>query len=904
MAAVSVDATDGRFALETCESIASQGYAILDFKSSASTLSALQEETNALASEDGFVGISPELLPGILGTGCARICYLPSTTGTNDAVMRPVPGLQADVQDLAALDLEFSELAMLLDTVALDTLHCSLIGRSPAVVLEAGSSPLDAEPNVGQSLAWLNLFRVQRLLVLVFIGPGEGTLELHPEDAEAATLRVEAKPGTWIVLRPDILERNFRASGSSRAVACWFLGEARREGSQLVRNLETFLSTKLGNAKQTAESEDAYRLAVSRQAQRAANHAFHAGMQVGVRGMSCHFPSASCADDWWAMAVEGGDVAVTVPLSRWDVAACALTPEDFQAYGASKPFATFTYTTHGVFIEGAELFDNKFFGISLAESRGMDPNQHHLLECAYEAFHTAGLNKQALIRKWCGIYTAASFPEWLKTETDTGGEKRDTSASLAITSNRLSYALGLTGPNFAMNVEGAGSLLAMTIATDTVQPGRNQNDSAMALGSDLILAAIKWWEYSTTGRMSAAGRCFTFDASSDGFIRGEGCGAAFVEPLAPEGDGSRISKDKQILAVIDGAHSANVGKAAKLGAPSAAADVELISDTVLKAGINALDVDALECYGIGNAMHDTVEVMAASRAYRNEFVNAGGEVLALTALKSGVGFAVPAAGMQSIFKVVGMMQSMVVPSSLHLRRLNPVLDLGNAAVIIASENTASRLSSSSFVGITAKGWGGTSAHIIMWGQRLERLTQPAAKQEAIAFWPAGGGDLPGRSKPRKGYYIAGSWNNFEPILMEPDAKGVHKHRLILSEDGFASFHILLDGDTERVLHPGHAEGARGGLVLGPDSSVAAGANGWIIDGRTTYMQRQRFDDGVRAFDYLLDSDATDAGDALVPVSSLDQGLPGDSYEVSVCISGKYRMVTWSRVETQQLSLTE
>jgi len=722
---------DGTFAWETCESLASKGYAILEGKCSASSLSALQEETNALESQDGFVNISPELLPGILGAGCNRICYLPSRA-PDTSTDRSMSGLQTDVHDLAALDAEFSQLAMLLDLVSPELLHFSLSGRSPAVVLESRSaSEGDTPSNLGQSFAWLNLFRAQRLLVLVFIGPGEGILELQPEDTARATVRLEAQPGTWIVLRPE-LERTFRASGTSRAVACWLLGKARTRGSPVVQNLEKFVAARLENEKQTADSEDSYGAVVSRRAQLAANHAFHAGMQVAVRALGCHFPSANAREDWWVLDIVGADVADVIPLCRWDVSQDLLSPEDFEAYGKQTPFGRYTYCAHGVFMDGVELFDHKFFGISLSESRGMDPNQRHLLEVAYDTFYEAGLDKSSLRRKWCGVYTAAAFPEWQKVLVE-GGDGSSTSGSLAITSNRLSYNLGLVGPNFAMNVEGAGSLLTTSVATDTVQPGRNQNDSAIALGSDLILSPVCWWEYSTTKRLSTAGRCFTFDASADGFIRGEGCGAAFLEPLVSETDGSRRSKDKRLLGVIEGAHSASVGKSASLGSPSASADVELISDTVLKAGICALDVDALDCWGVGNSMHDTVEVMAAGRAYRNEFANAGGEVLTLTALKGNVGNAVPAAGIQSIFKVLSMVQAMVVPASLHLKSFNPVLDVGRAAVIPAVENTATRLNNSSFAGITAKGWGGTSVHVIIWGRRQEEEELPDLQREAVTF---------------------------------------------------------------------------------------------------------------------------------------------------------------------------
>mmetsp|Transcript_22584 Transcript_22584/g.52613 ORF Transcript_22584/g.52613 Transcript_22584/m.52613 type:complete len:906 (+) Transcript_22584:153-2870(+) len=903
MALLAADARDGRFALAICDDLACKGFSVLDFACDASSVTKLQAELDDLAGEQSnFEAVAPQLLPGLLGPEPAQVHHLPHPDLAAAKVDSSGPlGMLSDLESIAALDAEMTKLAMILGPAMIDTMQLPISSRSPALLLETGSAEKAATSealSMDRGLAWLELFRLQRLMVVVFLGPQEGVLELRPEDTEATSFKVRTSPGMWMVLRPDLLERNFKSSGGmSRAVACWFLGEHRRKELKFVKELETFLVTSMEEEKQFAANEEEFLDAVARRAQHASNHLFRSGMRVALRGVSANFPvNTVLEDDMWLACLMGTDAGTTVPLARWDIAAHWVAPWEFDSANERNPQGQYTMTLHGSFIDGADLFDNKFFGVSVSESRIMDPNQHLILECAYAAFHSAGLAKPNLIRKWCGVYTAASFPEWNNTEKT--GTTDSTGGSLAISSNRVSYQLGLTGPNFSMNLEGAGALLALTVAADTLLPGRNQNDTAIVLGSELIMSSIQWHWLSLTRRMSTRGGCFSFDASADGFIRSEGCGGVYLERLAQETDSeATIDESKTLFAVIEGAHSVNVGKSAQLGAPSGPADQSLICDTLRKACISPLDVDALECFGIGNRMHDAIECMAASCAYRRRDQNTNDDVLALTSIKSNIGFGVPVAGLQSLLKVLGMLQTSSIVSGIHLHQLNPVLDLAEASVVHATENLASRLPSSSFVGITAKGWGGTLAHVVLWGQRRNEsdasITDPA--KDMITYWPGGGGDLPGRSKPRKGYFISGSWGNWEPEEMKESQSGIYTSRVKLSEDGFVLFQIVLDGDMERVLHPGREEGAKGCLVCGPDATDIAAGNAWIIDGRTTLFQRRR--SGVGEQEYLEPANDGATADELgiVPVSSLDQGSPGDEYEVSLHVNGKYRMVTWLKL---------
>ena len=86
---------------------------------------------------------------------------------------------------------------------------------------------------------------------------------------------------------------------------------------------------------------------------------------------------------------------------------------------------------------------------------------------------------------------------------------------------------------------------------------------AIAAGVNLLLSPAVTRSFDQAEAMSPTGRCHAFDASADGFVRGEGCGVAVLKRLTDAlRDGDRV------LAVVRGSAVNQDGRSNGLMAPN------------------------------------------------------------------------------------------------------------------------------------------------------------------------------------------------------------------------------------------------------------------------------------------------------------------------------------------------
>ncbi|GAA3130897.1 type I polyketide synthase [Streptomyces rectiviolaceus] len=448
------------------------------------------------------------------------------------------------------------------------------------------------------------------------------------------------------------------------------------------------------------------------------------GSPVAVIGVGCRLPGAVTSPAaFWRLLSEGRDAVGTVGDDRWapfvrDVREGKSLPDDISRHGG--------FLGDGG-IDGVAGFDAEFFGIGADEATAMDPQQRMLLEVARDAVDHAALPAPSLAGTRTGVFVGISGNEYAHLTTadpESVGAWTPPGAALSIAANRLSYLLDLRGPSMAVDTACSSSLVAVHHAVRSL--GAGESDLALAAGVNLLLSPAVTLGFQRAGALAADGRCKAFDASADGMVRGEGCGVVVLKRLADaERDGDRV------LAVIEATAVNQDGRSNGLTAPSAEAQRTLLEqchDTGPAA------VDYVEAHGTGTALGDPIEAAALSAALGAGRGRAADQPLLIGSVKTNIGHLEAAAGIAGLIKTVLALHHDEIPPHLHFTAPGPHADLDALGLrVVTGPEPWPRYSGTARAGVSAFGFGGTNAHVILAEHRVPRGTRQAACAPAIAL---------------------------------------------------------------------------------------------------------------------------------------------------------------------------
>ena len=323
---------------------------------------------------------------------------------------------------------------------------------------------------------------------------------------------------------------------------------------------------------------------------------------IAVIGLACRVPGASDSDAFWRLLDQGVDAISEIPADRFDV-------DDYYDPDPDAPGKM--STRYGGFLAQVDRFDAQLFGISPREAVSMDPQHRLLLEVSWEALEHAGLSADSLRGSRTGVFVGISSSDYAHLLGVHGASAIDAYMASGVAYStgvgRISYVLGLEGPNLAIDTACSSSLVAVHQACQSLLAG--ESDLALAGGVNVILTPPAMIFFSKARMLAPDGRCKTFDATANGFARGEGCGIVVLKRLADATrDGDRI------LAVIRGSAVNQDGASSGLMVPNGPAQERVIRRALEQAGVEPWEVSYLEAHGTGTSLGDPIEVQAAAAA--------------------------------------------------------------------------------------------------------------------------------------------------------------------------------------------------------------------------------------------------------------------------------------------------
>ena len=419
---------------------------------------------------------------------------------------------------------------------------------------------------------------------------------------------------------------------------------------------------------------------------------------IAIIGMSGRLPGSRDLDDFWRHLIQGDDLVGLVPAERWP-----------DGEGAIR---------FGGFLTAIDRFDADFFQISPREATLMDPQHRLFLETVWHALEDAACRPSSLAESKTAVFVGVQSNDYMDLVRDVTDAQVVTGTAHALLANRVSFLLDLHGPSEAIDTACSSSLVAVHRAIQSLRSG--ESDLAIVGGVNLIVSPRPSELLGEMGVLSPDGRCKVFDRQANGYVRGEGVGVIVLKPLA-----KALAAHDPIHAVIRGSAENHGGRATSLTAPQpvAAGGRNKRQSAWSDANVPVETITYIEDYGTGTELGDPLEVEGINLAFAGAVRQRGLDQLPrrscrLGSLKSNIGHLEPASGIASLIKVVLALGHKQLPPTIHLREINPLIQLAAGPLELAAQ-TADWPALRDFdgrevprrAGVSSFGFGGVNVHL-------------------------------------------------------------------------------------------------------------------------------------------------------------------------------------------------
>jgi acyl transferase domain-containing protein len=417
-------------------------------------------------------------------------------------------------------------------------------------------------------------------------------------------------------------------------------------------------------------------------------------MKLAIVGLACRFPgSSNSPKEYFENLLNSKDCIVDIPEDRWN--------KDF-FFNPEKNTPGKMVVKKGGFMDNLFEFDNECFSMSVKEASNIDPQQKILLEVALQALEDSNLKYRG---SQTGVFIGTGqvdFSELSLSKVDYINEYTAPGSALSIHANLLSYKLDLRGPSMSVDTACSSSATAMYLASLALKNG--DCEQAVVGGINMILNHGMSIAFSKLGVLSVEGKCRSFDADAQGYVRSEGCGVVVVKPYE-----KAIQDGDNIYCVISSVCSNEDGALSpSLTMPSEEAQGMLMRKTLFSSKIPSSDMYYVEAHATGTLVGDPIEVNTIANVFAKDRTSE----LKVGSVKSNIGHCECASYMASLIKVALMVKNKTLVPSIHFKTPNPKINFDNMAVQTKQEifDPVGK-----FFGISSFGFGGANVFTILEG---------------------------------------------------------------------------------------------------------------------------------------------------------------------------------------------
>lgn len=458
---------------------------------------------------------------------------------------------------------------------------------------------------------------------------------------------------------------------------------------------------------------------------------------IAIVGMGCAFPNATSPQAFWDLVSQGKDTVSTVTADRW-----GLDPQ--KLHQAGEPAADRVYSLSGCFLDPEALnLDWDKLLIEPEAIAGLDPLFKTGLYAAQQAWldaKTTNLDLKRVSVLIGNIVLPSETSSALTRETlgkafenQILGDKSKVLAELTHANNRMAAglpagfiakALGLGGGSATLDAACASSLYALAMACEALRSQRV--DAVISGGLSKPDSLYTQMGFSQLKALSSKGFSTPFDHRADGLIVGEGAGFFVLKRLA-----DALAQGDQIYGLIEGAGLSN-DRDGSLLAPSSEGQLRAMREAYQEANWQPDQVSMIECHATGTPLGDRIEFESLCQLWQGSQPD---RKAVIGSVKSNIGHLLTGAGAASLMKVLLAMQHQTLPPTARYEKPGTGIDLEQSPFRVLQKAEAWESKTPRKAGVSAFGFGGINAHVLVSQWEPDKQLKPSVPQESVSKEP-------------------------------------------------------------------------------------------------------------------------------------------------------------------------